>query len=81
MQVNEDTGELVWRISFSGGEKRLIKEQKCLYQTLKYLNRLSGQQVDKTYYLKEIYCAYIVHRLMKKASGKPNSKQQGQEGI
>ena len=50
-------------MSFSNGEKKVIKLNKELYRGLKYLNKCSEHHIDiPTYYLKEIFCSFIVHQ-------------------
>ena len=52
-----------WRMSFSNGEKKVIKLNMELYRALKYLNKCSEHHIDiPTYYLKEIFCSFIVHQ-------------------
>jgi len=52
-----------WRMSFSNGEKKIIQLNKDLYRSLKYLNKCSEHHIDiPTYYLKEIFCCFIVHQ-------------------
>jgi len=54
-----------WRMSFSNGEKKIIELNKNLYRSLKYLNKCSEHHIDiPTYYLKEIFCCFIVHQGM-----------------
>ena len=50
-------------MSFSNGEKKIIQLNKDLYRSLKYLNKCSEHHIDiPTYYLKEIFCCFIVHQ-------------------
>lgn len=52
-----------WRMSFSNGERKVINLHKDLYRALKYLNKCSEHHIDiPTYYLKEIFCSFIVHQ-------------------
>ena len=52
-----------WRMSFSNGEKKVIRLHRDLYRALKYLNKVSEHHIDiPTYYLKEIFCSFIVHQ-------------------
>eukprot|EP00092_Neocalanus_flemingeri_P036938 GFUD01040211.1.p1 GENE.GFUD01040211.1~~GFUD01040211.1.p1 ORF type:complete len:677 (+),score=156.40 GFUD01040211.1:62-2032(+) len=52
-----------WRMSFSNGEKKVINLNRDLYRTMKYLNKCSEHHIDiPTYYLKEIFCSFIVHQ-------------------
>eukprot|EP00092_Neocalanus_flemingeri_P006138 GFUD01006609.1.p1 GENE.GFUD01006609.1~~GFUD01006609.1.p1 ORF type:complete len:663 (+),score=138.53 GFUD01006609.1:264-1991(+) len=52
-----------WRMSFSNGEKKLICLHRDLFRVLKYLNKASEHHIDiPTYYLKEIFCSFIVHQ-------------------
>ena len=56
-----------WRMSFSNSEKKVIGLHHDLYRALKYLNKVSEHHIDiPTYYLKEIFCSYIVHQGMNK---------------
>jgi len=52
-----------WRMSFSNGEKKVIELNKELYRSLKFLSKCSEHHIDiPTYYLKEIFCSFIVHQ-------------------
>ena len=54
-----------WRMSFSNSERKIIRLHPDLYRALKYLNKVSEHHIDiPTYYLKEIFCSYIVHQGM-----------------
>jgi len=55
-----------WRMSFSNGEKKVIELHKNLYVALKYLSKCSEHHITiPTYYLKEIFCSFVVHKCMK----------------
>jgi len=52
-----------WRMSFSNGEKKVIELHKNLYVALKYLSKCSEHHITiPTYYLKEIFCSFVVHK-------------------
>ena len=52
-----------WRMSFSNSERKVISLHPHLYRALKYLNKLSEHHIDiPTYYLKEIFCSFIIHQ-------------------
>jgi len=52
-----------WRMSFSNGEKNVIELHKHLYVALKYLSKCSEHHITiPTYYLKEIFCSFVVHK-------------------
>ena len=52
-----------WRMSFSNSEKKVIGLHQELYRALKYLNKVSEHHIDiPTYYLKEIFCSYLIHQ-------------------
>jgi len=54
-----------WRLSYSNGEKKIIKLNIDLYRALKYLNKCSEHHIDiPTYYLKEIFCSFVIHHGM-----------------
>ena len=49
-----------WRLSYSGGEKKVVALYKELFQALKYLNKVSEKHINiQTYFLKEIFCSFI----------------------
>ena len=49
-----------WRLSYSGGEKKVVALYKELFQALKYLNKVSENHINiQTYFLKEIFCSFI----------------------
>jgi len=44
-------------------KKKIIELNKDLYRSLKFLNKCSEHHIDiPTYYLKEIFCSFIVHQ-------------------
>ena len=50
-------------MSFSNSERKVINLHPDLYKALKYLNKLSKHHIDiPTYYLKEIFCSFIIHQ-------------------